>query len=223
MRRNNAGKRIHYRSFWLLGLLMVALLGVTSLFAFYTTNYVAQSMEQNLSITLASNAKGKAEAINLWLSTVDHDTERFVNRDMIRLFCAESVVKAQGSTSSQSEQMDALYGADGDLKNIKNLITQQLETFIETTSFTAGGIWDSNLKSLLYTNGLEATPTPEQQQLIEGTLSSGKVSFSPVHSGLAGLMLTMVYPVFPPEYTELPKDKFCLLSRCANRKPKLIG
>ncbi len=208
MRRNTSGNKIHYRSFWLLGLLMVALLCVTSLFAFYTTSYVAESMEENLNITLSSNAKGKAEAIGLWLSTIDHDTERFVDRDMLRLYCAESVMKAQGTdTSGHLGQMEAMQEEIGDLKSIRGIIIQQLETFIETTSFTAGGIWDSNLKNLLFTNGLEETPTQEQKQLIEQTLNTGKVSFSNVHSGLAGLMLTMVYPIFPPEYTELPKDR----------------
>ncbi len=208
MRQNKSGKKVHYRSFWLLGLLMVALLGVTSMFAMYTTNYVAQSMEQNLAITLTSNAKGKTEAINLWLTTIDQDTKRFVDRDMIRLFCAESVLKAQGSaTSTQLGQMEALQEDTGKLENIRDLIIQQLMTFIETTSFTAGGIWDANLKSLLFTNGLEETLSEEQKVLVEQTLNTGEVTFSNVHDGLAGLMITMVYPIFPPEYTELPKER----------------
>ncbi len=208
MRRNKSGKKVHYRSFWLLGLLMVALLGVTSIFAVYTTNYVAQSMEENLAITLTSNAKGKTEAINLWLTTIDNETLRFVDKDMIRLYCAESILKAQGNdTSNHLGQMESMQDDDGNLKNIRDIITQQLMDFIETTSFTAGGIWDANLKSMLFTNGLEENLSAEQKKLVEDTLNSGKISFSNVHDGLAGLMITTVYPIFPPEYTELPKDK----------------
>ncbi len=207
MQRNIQGRRIHYRSFWLLGMLMVAMLGIASLFAIYTIRYAAESMEENLTITLSSNAKGKADTISLWLSNIEKDTKRFVDKDMIRLFCAESVIEAKGSREAINTVADDESTAKNELENVRSIILQQLNEFIETTEFTAGGIWDANLKSLLYTNDLEEKLTPDQEKIAKATLKSGLLNFSNIHSGLAGLMLTMSYPIFPPEYTDLPQDR----------------
>ncbi len=201
--------RVHYRSFWLLVLLLVVMLGVSSLFAVYTTRYAAESMEENLTIILTSNAKSKADSINLWMSTVLNNTERFVDKDMIRLFCAESILNTKaksGNYEALGQLADMASGSESDLQNVRSIITQLLTAFLEESNYTAAAIWSSQMNGLLQTESFDIKSSEEYESLIQNTLITGKPSFSQVHDGLAGLTLTVTYPIFPPDYTELPAE-----------------
>ncbi len=201
--------KVHYRSFWLLVLILAILLGITSLFAIYTTRYVAESMEENLTVTLASNAKSKAENLNLWVNSVVTSSRRFVDKDMIRLFCAEAILqaKAQSGDAEAQSQLGVIAPSNvDDLKNIRSIITQQLSAFVAESDFTAAGIWNAQKQPLLHTEGFGNKISSEHEYLIDATLLAKRATFSPVEDSPAGLALTMSYPIFPPNYTELPGD-----------------
>ncbi len=185
------------------------MLGITSMFAVYTTNYVAETMEKNLTITLTSNAKGKADNLNLWFSTVLSNTNRFVDRDMIRLFCTEAMLyaKEQGDYNNTTSQLGGMIPSNQhDLDNVRNIITKLLATFNQESHFSGGGIWSADHKNLITTENYDEKISDEQKYLIDSTVNTGKPNFSTAKNSSSGLSATMSYPIFPPDYTELPKD-----------------
>ncbi len=207
MQSSSTGTR--YRSLFLVLLIMLTMTGSSAIFTVYTLRQVNNTMNQNLQITLTSDAKTRAIAVKLWFDNMQLDTKRFVSKDMLRLYAAEYLIHKQGLESGKLPSWATQGGAgELDLKGTKDALQQQLITFMnEEADVVDAGIWDTNLQPLFLSSDHIAKLTPMQDAVMRGTLSSGKSNLSSIYDSPNGLMVNLAYPIFPPEYTDLPPDK----------------
>ncbi len=198
-------KTPRYRGIALIILIMLAVTGSSMLFATYTLRHASDSMTHNLEITLHADATTKAGEVDLWFKRLEKDTERFVSKDMLRLYCAEYLVHNNQLDSGTLPSWATQGGAgELDLESTKEAIRQQLETFMrEEEDIVDVGIWDTELKPLFLSSEHIATLTP----LLDGVMRKALLLHKPVYSSIYdspnGLMINLAYPIYPPEYTDL--------------------
>ncbi len=199
--------RTRYRGILLILLIMLTVAGSSVLFAAYTLRHAAESMENNLKITLSSDAASKAAEVQLWFQTLEADTKRFVSKDMLRLYCSEYMEHNQQLDSGQIPTWALQDGAgELDLESTKEAILQQLLAFMrEEEDVVDAGIWDTNLRPLFLSSDHISTLTPLQDGVMRQALENAKPTFSIIYNSPNGLMINLAYPIFPPEYSDLDK------------------
>ncbi len=199
-------KRTGYRGIVLILLIMLTVAGSSVIFATYTLRHAAESMENNLQITLSADAATKAAEVSLWLERIEMDTKRFVNKDMLRLFCSEYLVYNQQLASGKIPTWALQDGAgELDLESTKEALQQQLLAFMrEEEDVVDAGIWDTELKPLFLSSEHISTLTPLQDGVMRKTLLTKEKAYSVIYDSPNGLMINLAYPIYPPEYSDLP-------------------
>ncbi len=197
--------RTRYRGIVIILLLMIAVAGSSVLFAAYTLRHAHESMINNLEITLSADAKTKAAEVSLWLQSIETDTKRFVNKDMLRLYSSEYLVHNQQLESGEIPTWELQGGAgELDLEGTKDALQQQLLTFMhEEEDIVDAGVWDTELKPMFLSSTHISTLTPLQDNLMRATLRDKKPTYSEIYDSPNGLMINLAYPIFPPEYSDL--------------------
>ncbi len=194
-----------YRGIVLIAIIMLAVTGSSVLFAMYTLRHASESMEHNLEITLHADATTKASEVGLWFNGIEKDTRRYVNRDMLRLYCAEYLVHNQqledGTIPSWAKQDGA---GELDLESTKDALQQQLTEFMnEEDEIVDAGVWDTELTPLFLSSPHIATLTPLQDGVMRKALLLHRPTYSKIYDSPNGLMINLAYPIYPPEYTDL--------------------
>ncbi len=197
--------RTRYRGIILIFLIMLTVAGSSVIFATYTLRHAAESMENNLNITLTADAMTKASEVQLWFKKLEDNTKRFVSKDMLRLYCSEYLVHNQQLDSGELPTWATQGGAgELDLEGTKEALLQQLLTFMrEEEDIVDVGVWDTNLRPLFLSSDHISTLTPLQDGVMREALSVKKPTSSVIYDSPNGLMVNLAYPIFPPEYTDL--------------------
>ncbi len=207
MQVSSSGSR--YKSLILVLLIMLTMTGSSAVFTAYVLRQINETMNQNLQITLTSDAKTRAAAVKLWLDNMQLDTKRFASKDMLRLYAAEYLLHNQGLESGKLPSWATQSGTgELDLKGTEDALQQQLIGFMrEEPDVVDAGIWDTSVRPLFLSSDHIAKLTPMQDAVMRGTLESGKSNLSQIYDSPNGLMVNLAYPILPPEYTDLPPDK----------------
>ncbi len=195
-----------YRGIALIVIIMLTVIGSSLLFATYTLRHASESMENNLAITLHADAVTKAGEVGQWFNGIEKDTSRFVSKDMLRLYCAEFLVHNQQLESGALPSWATQDGAgELDLESTKNALQQLLLTFMrEEDAIIDIGIWDTELKPMFLSSDHIAKLSPLQDGVMRKTLLLHTPTYSEIYDSPNGLMINLAYPIFPPDYTDLP-------------------
>ncbi len=195
-----SAKNVRLRSFWALFVLMMVVVGVISVFAVYTIRNAAENLNANLQLTLGANAQTEASDIASWIDNAQINTSRFVEKDMLRLFSAESLLSKRDDPN-MSNQEDRRR-----LKNMWPLITQQLEQFVAENDFVSSELWDADLERLLDSETQQKSNIEEEKQALLAAIQTGVAQITPVYDSPQGLVLSIAQPILPPAYTDMPSD-----------------
>ncbi len=208
MRQNVSTGKLHFSSLLFILCIMILVVGIVMSFAFFTVRYASSTMENNLIVSLSTDAKSKAAALKLWLDGIQEESARFTNKDMIRLYCTESFVLDQQKDSGALPQWALQNESGRDLGQLRERFEQQLKAFIdEEKNIVNAGVWDANLTPILRTSEEVTQITPTQNLLLREALTTAKPVISSVTVNNKELILNMAYPIFPPAYTELDPEK----------------
>ncbi len=202
-------KKTRYRSILLVLLIMATMTASSVLFATYSLRTASENMMHGLNITLNADAVTKGTTVKLWLDSLQTSTKRYVAKDMLRLYCAEYMVHNVQMESGQLPSW-AIQAGTGklDLQGTKDALQQELLSFLkQEEDVVDAGIWDTDLKPLFLSSEHIVTLTPLQDGFMRKALADGKPYFSSIFDSPNGLMANLVYPILPPEYTDLDLSK----------------
>ncbi len=198
-------RKVSFRSFLLIFMLVGMISGVSLFFATYTINHVSASMERNLDLTLRTDAQVKAGAVSLWFENMQFIVRQFIDKDMLRLFSVETILLAKEKSAivgGMAVYTPELLQRAEELGRIQPVLKKSLATFMAENEFIAASLWDANLNPLLLSADAEKSLTADIEQLVIECITEAKVVVSPVSSEDDGLSMVAMYPVFPPTYIE---------------------
>ncbi len=211
MSRARPQRKVSFRSFLLILMLVLMISGVSFFFATYTIKYVGSSMESNLDLTLRTDAQVKASALDLWFENREFIVRQFIDKDMLRLYSVEKILLAREKSAivgGMAVYTPELLERAEELERIQPVIEKGLVALIEEHDFLAASLWDANLNLLLRSANADRTLPLELEALVIACITEGKTFVSPVYSDADGLSVMGLYPVFPPSYIEeLDKER----------------
>ncbi len=193
------------RGIALIVVVLLIVVGASALFATYTLRHASENMKHNLAITLDADASKKAEEVATWFESIETETKRYLDKDMLRLYCAEYLVHNQqldsGAIPSWAKQSGS---GELNLEDTKQALQDELANFMRIEDDVVdAGIWDTELKPLFLTSEHLANLSPVQDGVMRKALELHKPIYSPIYDSPNGLMVNLAYPIFPPDYTDL--------------------
>ena len=212
MNKMTSKKVTHWRTFWLISVLMVVLVGVAGIFAYSTIRGASESMTAELDRDLSSDAQHKVAAVAIELGGLRSNARALTDKDMFRLFCTELFLVNEKAAQRKEKDKDSVAASakeEADLQSMRPIMRRQLRRFAEENGLQNVCVRDAHLNLLLTTEPAEDRITmPEvQKRALERVLDTGVSMVSSAHDSPNGLVINVLQPVFPPAYTDLPADR----------------
>ena len=184
----------------------LTLLGVAVLTAAIIVYLNVRNRESDLESALRQQeetlAAGYVQAINTWLADLKTRGDRLINADMFRLFASNvndlggdvSLLFADPGRVEQDQQQDF-----NDLYSQLPLMQNMLRDFTNYAEFSQARIINTRGETYIYTESVINPLSENQKHCVEGSLTSGQVTYAPLRITPNGLIMDIFMPILPPQ------------------------
>ncbi len=209
------------RATWFVSILLILVLGTAIVLSYSMLRTARDRIATSLEHSLTLPIQNRSSALIVWYSALQSEIDRLTQSDMLRLLATEvqslgeNGVKSLVELSRTEETSPADGNAFARLASQLPLMRTQLEQFVARSHILSATLLTRDMQPYLAT-GTEFVGDADWKQrmsdeawaVADRAAEQGAPQVSPIRRGQANqLVMYLAYPIFAPEYVEMPDKK----------------